>query len=343
MARKANLRQSNFELLRILAILMVVMEHFIRQSALLESSAVSSGLINALMGSGARIAVNIFVIIGSWFMVDSDFRPGKALKLYLETAFYCIPITLAMAALGTAGGAQNVIQGLLPFFGRPVWFATAYISLMLLTPFLNKAFLLQPKAQSRLVGTLFVLVCITSTIPSFSNIDYIADLSWFCVVYIAVGWAKKNDILTRFAICKWLLLAAGAIVYACLCIAAQNPSLAWPAKYWLDNIRTLPNIACALCAFIFFLRTDIGHIKLVNTFSRSIFAVYIVHQVPAFRKFLWKSICSADAISTLPPVLYALSIAGVATAILIAVTAVDWFRAKLFAAVEARIAKGREK
>ena len=111
-------RQSNFELLRILAILMVVMGHFIRQSGLLESETGANGTINIFLGSGARIAVNIFLLIGSWFTVDSVSTPGKALRLYLETAFYCIPITLLMTCLGTAGGARNILQGLLPFFGR---------------------------------------------------------------------------------------------------------------------------------------------------------------------------------------------------------------------------------
>jgi len=339
MAGEAKLRQSNFELLRILAIIMVVMEHFIRQSGLLESGAGPYAAINAFLGSGARIAVNIFILVGAWFMVDSDFRPGKAIKLYLETAFYCVPITLLMAMLGMAGGARNIIQGMLPFFGRPVWFATAYISLMILTPFLNKAFMMPSKAQNRLVGALFVLVCVASTIPSFSNIDYIADLSWFCVVYLGVGWAKRNDLFSKLVAGKWLALAAGALVYAGLCLAEQTPLLAWPANYWLDNIRTLPNIACALCIFVFFLKTDMGHIKLVNFLSRSIFAVYIVHQVPAFREFLWKTICRADTISTLSPTLYALSVIGVAVAILISVTAVDLLRIKLFAAVETRICK----
>ena len=87
---------------------MVVMGHFIRQSGLLESEAGANGTINIFLGSGGRIAVNIFLLIGSWFMVDSVFRPAKALKLYLETAFYCIPITILLACLGMAGGAQNI-------------------------------------------------------------------------------------------------------------------------------------------------------------------------------------------------------------------------------------------
>ena len=71
-------RQSNIELLMIFAIIMVVMEHFIRQSSLLASATEANGIINAFLGSGGRIAVNIFLLIGSWFMVDTTIRPIKA-------------------------------------------------------------------------------------------------------------------------------------------------------------------------------------------------------------------------------------------------------------------------
>lgn len=322
---------------------MVVMEHFIRQSALLQSATETNGIINSFLGSGGRIAVNIFLLIGSWFMVDSTFRPGKALRLYFTTAFYCIPITLFMLCLGVAGDARNVLQGLLPFFGRPVWFATAYISLILIAPFLNAAFLLPPKRQAWLVGTLFMLFCVVSTIPSFSSIDYIADLSWFCVVYVIVGCIKKSEILTKARINRWIYAASGILIYAALCLSTRIPFLAWTANYWLDNIRTLPNIACAFCIFAFFIKTDIGCIRVINFLAKSVFATYVIHQIPAFREFLWNSICQAHTISSLPPTLYASAILGVGISVLIAATLLYMLRAKLFSAIENRFAKGHVK
>ena len=332
-------RKSNFELLRILAILMVVMGHFIRQSGLLESEAGTNAALNIFLGSGGRIAVNIFLLIGSWFMVDSAFRPSKALKLYIETAFYCIPLTLVMACLGTAGEARNVLQGFMPFFGRPVWFATAYISLILLTPFLNMAFLLPPKRQFHLASALFVLFCLVSTVPSFSNIDYIADFSWFCVLYIIVGWAKGNNILEKVNLNKWVYALMAILIYAGMCLAARSAALGWVANYWLDNIRTLPNVACALCLFMFFRKIEIGSAKVVNLLARSIFAVYVVHQIPAFREFEWKTLCQAETLAGLPPTIYAISIVGISLAVFLAITAIDAARLALFSAVESKFKK----
>lgn len=42
------------------------------------SATEANGIINAFLGSGGRIAVNIFLLIGSWFMVDTTIRPIKA-------------------------------------------------------------------------------------------------------------------------------------------------------------------------------------------------------------------------------------------------------------------------
>lgn len=333
-------RQSNFEILRILAILMVITGHFIRQSGLLESEVGINGFVNIILGSAGRIAVNVFLLIGAWFMVDMRFKPSKALLLYLQTAFYSIPITLLMLALGTAGETRNIIQGILPFFGRPVWFSSAYISLILLTPFLNEVFILPKKKLTLLTIALFIFFCVVSTIPSFSTVDYIADFSWFCVIYITIGWVKHTDVLSKLKINKWVALISGIAVYSALCMSAATKPLSRIANYWLDNIRTMPNLFCAFTIFFFFLKTDIGRIRLVNYFAKSVFAVYIVHQIPAFRLFLWKNICHANKLIGFDPCLYTLSIIGIAISILIAVTLLDQLRIFIFHKIEKRIEKG---
>ena len=273
-------------------------------------------------------------------MVDMRFKTSKALLLYLQTAFYCIPITLLMTALGTAGETRNIIQGMLPFFGRPVWFSSAYISLILLTPFLNKVFLLPKKKLTLLTIALFVFFCIVSTIPSFSTVDYIADFSWFCVIYITIGWFKHTDVLSKLKVNKWVSLISGISGYGTLCISAATKHISGIANYWLDNIRTFPNLFCAFTIFFFFLKTDIGRIRLVNYFAKSVFAVYIVHQIPAFRQFLWENICHANKLIGLDPCLYTLSIIGIAISILIAVTLLDQLRIFLFHKIESRFKKG---
>jgi surface polysaccharide O-acyltransferase-like enzyme len=317
-------RSSGIELLRIFAILAVVTEHFIRQSGLLSGPNANS-LINAFLGSGGRISVNIFVMIGAWFLVDKPFKAERPIRLYLEVVFYSIPLTFAMLVLGDYGSLQFVAQGLVPFFGRAVWFATAYISLILLSPFLNRVFTLPPQQQRLLMALLFVLYCLVASVPSFTALDYIADFSWFCVLYLFVGWAKHAAILDRIT-CRRRCLAAALLLYAFLCTLSVIPRLEWVGAYWLDNIKSLPNALCATLVFLFFLKSDIGTIRGINWCARSVFAVYIVHQVPAFQHFEWSHLTSLLNLTNHSGVFRAFGILGGACLVTFAISAIDFIR-----------------
>ena len=92
---------------------------------------------------------------------------------------------------------------------------------------------------------LFIFFCMVSTIPSFSTVDYIADFSWFCVIYIIIGWFKHTDALSKLKVEKWTVLISGIAVYGALCLLAATKPLSRIANYWLDDIRTIPNLFCA--------------------------------------------------------------------------------------------------
>lgn len=316
-----NNRKSNIELLRIIAILMIVMMHFCSQGGI----PIGDNLLTTLLASGGRMAVNIFLLIGCWFMVDSPFRPERIAKLYLQIVFYSIPITLLMIALGESQGLRNVFQGLAPFFGRSVWFASAYISLIALSPFLNKVFLLPSPSLKRLVILLFVLFGIVSTIPNFTPIDYIADFSWFCSVYIFVGWAKRENIFNR--LCgKWVCLALALTIYGMLCGASYWAPTHDLAYFWLINIKSIPAFAFALFTFAFFLKLDIGRRRAINLAARSVFSVYIIHQIPAFTHFEWHTLFHSDWLAQQPVQVQGLGILTVAIIVFVCASTIDALR-----------------
>lgn len=281
------LRTSNFELLRILAMIFIVMGHFSGQASVPASPVVAQG---------SRIAVNLFLILGVWFLVDMEFSWKRVWRIYLEVVFYSIPLTLVMLFVRgyAAVGARDLIQGLIPFYGRALWYASAYISLVLFSPFLRKLLELPLDQLRKLVAVLAAVYIIPSTIPCFANGEYAADLSWFAVVYLIVGWIKREGLLERIR-GKWWLLGSGVAGYLLIAFATNVQAAAGLANYWLWTIRSLPSFLIALLIFGFFAKLDIGSIGIVNWFAKGTFAVYIVHQVPAFRPFLWDVLCSAQS------------------------------------------------
>ena len=301
--------------------LAIVSGHLLCQSGLVELE----GFLAMSLGSGLRIGVNVFLIIGVWFMVDAEFRPERIVKLYLEVLFYSLPITVCMVFLGEAGNIRNVIQGVFPFFGRSVWFASAYISLIALSPFLNQFFARPSSALRVLLCVLFLLFCIVPTIPCSTPLDYVADFSWFCVIYIVVGIIKREKLLDRIRGTKRFLLAGGVLYFA-LAAMRSIPAVRPIADYWVANIKALPNFLCAFLVFIGFLRLDIGVVKWINLAARSVFAVYIIHQVPAFIQFQWTTLFHADALAGASQIALVSGVVGISLSVFVGASVIDFIR-----------------
>lgn len=291
------MRESKFELLRVVAMLMIVAGHFLAQSGLAAAHP-SFGV--ALSASGARWACNLFLIVGCWFLVDAEFSLRRVGKLYLTVISYTVPLTILTLACGEHPAMKDVMRGFLPFTGRALWFASAYISLMLLTPWLRRAFELPLKSLGLLVGLLTVLLGGVCTLPD-EQMCYAIDCCWFVYVYLAIGWVKRISAGEKcgFGRCRWLgwaCLAAGLAIYVGLVFVREHFGgfiSVW-ARQCLSDFKTLPNFLSAILVFAFFVHCDIGSIAWINRLAKPAFAVYVIHQTPAFFPFLWVRICRVE-------------------------------------------------
>ncbi len=127
-------RQSNFELLRIIAMLLIVSGHFYHQTYGYHQE---GGIIVQFLSSGARIAVNLFLMIGVWFMVDKKFEARRLFKIWNTVWFWSVLLTLAVLFMGVRVSLYNCITAFFPIIFYKLWFASAYFILILLSPMLN--------------------------------------------------------------------------------------------------------------------------------------------------------------------------------------------------------------
>ena len=92
-----------------------------------------------ILYSGSRIAVNLFLMLGIWFMVDYEFKASRILKIYGTTWFYTAVITSLMVVIGGVNiTAEDLAGAFMPFLRKTLWFSSLYICLLLLAPFLHK-------------------------------------------------------------------------------------------------------------------------------------------------------------------------------------------------------------
>lgn len=339
-------RQSNFELLRLLAMLAIVAGHMFTEGHLISHAAPGTLFACLFFGSGARIATNAFILLGCHFLVRQTL-PGapeyplrrRFMRIYSTTFVWCAPLTLVGLAMGAHPPSSVVARSFFPFFGRPLWFASAWMSLLLFVPFLKHALTLPRRVFDLTALSCAAVFIVNSTLADFRE-GYLSDTLYFPCAYILMGWLELRG---RRLIEKTPRFAAAAValgIYSALVgaewwarshwgSAAAAATVHGVATRFLADIKSAPNFAAALAAFVFFAKTPLPFLPRVNALSRHAFAVYVVHQTPAFWPVLWTMIipCKAWRGMTWAP---AAALAATA-ALYCAVAAAEEVRRRLFA------------
>ena len=140
-------RFTNYELLRVIAMIMVVVLHFLSHSdSLLSLKADISTVrvLGTLLESFCLVAVNVYILISGYFGVKGSFKPAKAVSLLCQIWFYAFLVLAAALVCGLPTrlqelGIYGLVQYLFPIESETYWFATSYFMLYLLSPVLNTA------------------------------------------------------------------------------------------------------------------------------------------------------------------------------------------------------------
>lgn len=287
-------RNSTFELLRIIAMLAIVFGHVAAQAFDRELLSVGNNSFLWFFGSGSRIGVNLFVMIGVWFMVDSNFKAETVFKLYSSLWLYSVAITIILIILHCEISTMNVASSFFPFLRRRMWFVPQYISLLLISPFLKLLFCrMSKKTSSRLIIIALLLVGLISSIRKFED-TWLAGLTWFVLLYFVIAHYKKHGF--QYKPRKELCLVLGTAIYIALAtglvIFAESDNRLFEMafsvfKQYLGDYKSIPNFLCALLIFVFFAELDIGQKKWINEISKNTLDVYMIHQQDVFIPIIW--------------------------------------------------------
>ena len=301
--RRKPARKSNFELLRLVAMLAIVVGHLFGQGRVTAHVPASVWLPSLMLANGARLAVGLFALLGCWFLVEEpDFRPGRWLRIHATVLSYTVPLT-AVAAVAWGGvDAWTFARAFLPVLGRPLWFASAWLTLLALSPVLHSAaFSCTRRGLCLAAAALLAAISVPATFAGTLADDYFSDLLWFVFLYLFVAWLKRGAEEPFKKIPRLGALAAGLAIYAApvlvewAVLLATGPCRDAPAAYKLaqralSDFKSLPMFVSSLCLFAFFAKTDIGSRRWINFLARPAFAVYVAHQTPAFWPHLWRDV-----------------------------------------------------
>lgn len=218
-------RQSNFELLRILAIVSVVVSHISWHGFSTPSHAYSyiDGIVNRVILQCLNIGslgVDIFIMISGFFLIKSSkgIDLKKIMNLIAIVWFYSVMIYLILGP-GISGGWSEILHAILPITYGSNWFVTVYIITYLLSPYINKSLMFCDEKEKRkkifliLIGTMLFFWSFTHTF--LMTECFASDVPLFLMLYIIGGYLRlygqvySTRILTTcfFVLCLiWILL-----------------------------------------------------------------------------------------------------------------------------------------
>lgn len=287
-------RESNLELLRIISMLLIVCGHLIAQGVSPELNG-DLPISVQIMSKGSRIAVSIFLLIGTWFMVDSKFCARRVLLLYCQLAFWILLLTwMGGAIYGVT--IKQLVWSLIPYTSCSLWFVSVYLALILLAPFINFA-INSRKRHKVIVCLLGYFCCIQPTIYQFVD-GWLDCLGFFVFIYVAIAY-YKHYLQEKIRPNKYVFIISGIGLYVAIVIiknqllmtgATDDSYAVKKLGQFLSDYKTLPNLFIASSIFYFFKETNLGKSKLINMLASNALGVYIIHQTPAFQGFLWKNV-----------------------------------------------------
>ena len=297
-------RNSNIELLRILSIFAIIAGHFVGQSGAFEYSLCVNDYFLVLLSNGSRIAVNVFLLIGVWYMVDAKFNAARILKMYGQLYLYTSIFTVVSLIIDyRAVSLKNLIYGFVPFIGRALWFASSYLCLLIFKPFLDLILQWDKKRLITFTALFFALMSVFSTILTIQE-GFVVNTIWFAVVYLVIGTIKKYPPKFNLkSLYSLIFFGGGYTVLATmrfLVTVYQDNNILFKAisracKIYSGDIKSFPNILLAGLIFHFFITMKPRANRFISSASKGTFTVYIIHQVPAFYPLLWPTFFNSKA------------------------------------------------
>ena len=291
-------RSSNFELYRIICMLMIVAHHFVVNSGLTSGDGpmntfptATNTLFLWLFGMWGKTGINCFLLITGYFMCKSTISLKKFIKLLLWIYFYKIIIFCIFFATGYETlSVQRIVKLVMPVWGFNTNFTSCFIGFWLTIPFWNILIRNLTKVQHQLLLLLLLgMYTILGSVPSFGvAINYV---TWFGVIYLIASYLRlyPNRITENRKLFGWLTVLFLTLA-SCSAIVMQN-LFPGTAQFFVSDSNKIFAVAVSVTSFLFFKNLNIPYSRLINVLGGASFGVLLIHaNSDAMRQWLWKDI-----------------------------------------------------
>lgn len=328
-------RNSSIELLRIIAMFMILAHHFIVHNGydVLKLPLRPERIFFQLaMAGGGKVGVVIFFSISAWFFLDKEQTIKSNLKrvwiMERELLFWSLILVTFYLVFDRADLSMKLMaKSIMPLSTDLWWYATAYAIFLALLPFLAKGL----KALGReyhlsLAATVLVIWGLTSFIPGMIKIND----GFFGFIYLFSLISAYKWYIEPFTTRQvWLTTGIGLgffLLYTCASITLSL--LGHDMGIYITGAWKLPVVMVGFGMFLLFDRVTF-HNRFINRIAQSAFAIYLITDYTASEKLLWIKLFNLQNLYQQP--LAILQILGILLTIYAVCILIDFARQALFA------------
>lgn len=197
-------KQSNFQLLKIVAMLMIVAHHLVSKNAFNVDTEIAGLTVNKLLlqilGNNAFIGNNLFFLISAWFLsskaedsINLKYSFSSCVRLERIVLFYSVSLLCLSLIFNSEVSLTLVLKSIFPTLFGLWWYPTTYIVFLLMWPFYHKGLkTLDDDNLKKCIVVMFGVWSISTLIPyvDLGSNNFCA----FLILYAAVVYIKRKEI-----------------------------------------------------------------------------------------------------------------------------------------------------
>lgn len=292
-------RNSNIELIKFIAIILIVVSHILPFYAKDSISYIDlkncTTNVNTLflmfyryMGQVGNV---IFIIASSYFLSENGkVKIHKVLSIILDTFAISMFFLTVISFLNIQIPFKVLLKQFFPITYENNWFITCYLLFYIVHPFLN--IIANNIDKEKLFKTTSFMVILYSFVQFiFKNKFFYTKLIGFIMIYFITVYIKRYKIsfsrdikkLVKINICSILLLIIFLIILNVIGIRVGflNNKIIYFCELYNPIILSI-----GFSIFLLFTNLNLGHNKIINFLSSLTLLIYLIHDNYLFRMYI---------------------------------------------------------
>ncbi|MCH4853774.1 acyltransferase [Bifidobacterium pseudolongum] len=289
------IRNSNVELVRLLAMVMIVLNHTPWANCLYVDPNIGyirrwgTTLTVSFLSNWGGVGDCLFFIISAWFLCEENqsLKRNIARCWHLEKQLWFWSITLfvgCLVAWHMQGGMPGIktltslgVKTVFPLATNLWWYPTSYVLFLLICPLLTQG--LQLLTRERHATLCIGLLLIFGWMPeSIFPLDMKYSIILFVYLYILIcfiKWHIPSMCKSRLYAYHFIVVGSGIALTSQALVQCMSPNKIM-GHMWMNSPRCISSICIALGIVIIATTSKAHHSQTINYVASSTLAVYLV-------------------------------------------------------------------